>query len=205
MTHTKVVELRLYRKRTASQAVNEDACPVSRHEQARRKLFPFYRHACDMTRDWRVAESRAQEQREKATGPLQWLKAAVAQAEAHIELRLAQRHQKVIASQLDNERVNFSLGWPRGTPVPECPERRGNEISPTRRALTLMAAGAMTVTPLRPDALPLTPNQKLDAALAFAGVCGTGQGQPERKALCHGPKLALRSRPGENKDDITLA
>lgn len=185
-------------------AADDKPCPKAQHEQTREKLFPFYRHAAQEMRNWRRSAHEASQQRQAARNPLAWLLAAGRQVEARIEGHLASRRHRVMAGQLDNEVVNNRLGWPSGTPAPSCPQAAQERPGVLRAAATFATIAALTITPLRPDLTPLTPTQRLDAALAFAAICGTGNG-PKREMLCHAPKVSLRPRRNEAGGDNALA
>lgn len=65
-------------------------------------------------------------------------------------------------------------------------------VSATRVSATFVTIAALALTPLRPELMPLTPQQQLEALLA-SSICGSGQ-MPDRESLCHAPKVTLRPR-----------
>lgn len=185
-------------------------CPRAQHEQAREKLFGFYKSAATETRSWRKQAHEAGQRRQQAHNPLVWLYEAGNQLYAQAEQRLAHKRQQVIAGHLDNRAVNRHLGWPEATPAPTCPSDRQRPNS--RQAVTAFAAiAALAITPTSQDFLPLTPDQKLELATGFAALCGSSSrpGPDRQSPPCHAPKLSLMRRNGEKSGEkgleITLA
>ena len=188
---------------TEARQEEDGPCPRTRHEQAREKLFPVYRLAARDMRDWRREVWLAGERRKQACNPLAWLGAAGDQLYAKAELHFARKRLAVMAGQLDNTVVNRFLGWQAEAPVPVCQQEAAalTSHSPGRVAAAFATIAALVLTPLRPDAYPVlfavTPEQRLELALAFGAVCGSSGGQlPKRESPCHAPKVMLRQREG---------
>lgn len=173
-------------------AAEDKPCPRTVFEQACEKKYPFYRHAAQEVRHWRREAHEAKERRKTTHNPLKWLTSAGNLLYAKGEGYLAQKRLAVIRNQLDKL-------------APACPHGQ-SPPPPQQRFMALAAIAALAITPTSSEFLPLTPDQKLDAALAFAQICGTGSGGgPDKQSLCHAPKLSLRPRQDGKGLDITLA
>lgn len=181
-------------------------CPLNLHERAREKLFPFYRHTAQDMRNWRREAYEAGQRRQATHNPLTWLVAAGEQLYARAEQHLAGRRLAVMATHLDNEAVNRHLGWSRAAAIPVCAEAQAPQThSPRRVAVAFVTASAVMMAQTGVEMVPFTPDQRLDAALAFAAICGpSGNGPYKREALCHAPKISSRRRL-EAGGDNTLA
>jgi len=180
-------------------------CPHTLHEQAREKLFPFYRLAALEVRNWRREAYLAGEQRKNTSNPVKWISASCDQLYAKTELHFAQKRLRVMANQLDNAQVNRFLAatdtahkWEPNTPVPVCSHAATSQPRHSARtvAAVFTTAASVMFAQMGPELIAITPNQRLEAALAFGAICGTGgqNGGGKREALCHAAKLSTRRR-----------
>ncbi len=179
-------------------------CPRALHEQAREKLFPFYKSAASEVRSWRREAYEAGQRRMATHNPLRWILAAGDQLYAKAEQHLATKRLGVMAGQLDNEAVNRHLGWSLEAPAPACSPQETTR-STASVVTAFVTAGAVMMAQTGIETVPFTADQRLDAALAFGAICGTGGGDKKREALCHAPKITLRRKTPGIGGENTLA
>lgn len=189
-----------------TEAPSDGPCAYVRYRQACREISPRFRAIEGDHREWRLAVAGFAN---LPKDPFNRIAAAIArtgQAFArHREDRLARRLLPA---------VNAHLGLPGDEPMPVCEAREetsANRPGPARVLTTLTAVTALIITPVRPEIVPLTPAQKMDAELALGAFCttGGGSGGVPHQAPCCTPKTALEPRrkgqDPKNTGEIALA
>lgn len=182
-------------------AQEDGPCPRALHEQAREKLFPFYKDAANEVRSWRREAYEAGQRRKATHNPLRWLMAMGDQLYAKAEQHWASQRLAVIATHVDNAAVNRHLGWSPEAAAPLCQPQAATR-STASVVTAFVTAGAVMMAQTGIETVPFTADQRFEAALAFGAICGSGGGDNKREALCHAPKMTLRRKTlgigGEN-------
>jgi len=180
-------------------------CPKARLEQAReRSSWPYYL-AASAVREWRREAYEAQQARQSARNPFNWLAAAGQQLYAKAEQKLAERHRNALQPHLPHAAIMARLGLPEAAQLPTCPHEVSSKRPLWQVATTIMAIGSLSFTPVRSDVMPLTREQQIELIMA-GEICHTGPTAPGTppKAPCCAPKTVLVARR-EKKDALAAA
>ncbi len=79
---------------------HDGPCPKVLLERRREQECGFYRLAANQVREWRADVWYADEARRNATSPIAWFNALADGLTSRIELKLAERHKRIIALHL---------------------------------------------------------------------------------------------------------